>query len=62
MSQMMQFISVPVGKYTRQALVNLGILDKVDDVSTIPTETISEKLGGVVRLPLIEKVTLPRSR
>lgn len=39
--------SVPAGKYTRQALVNLGILDKVDDVSTIPTETISEKLGGV---------------
>lgn len=39
--------SVPVGKYTRQALVNLGILDKVDDVSTIPTETIAEKLGGV---------------
>ena len=39
--------SVPVGKYTRQALVNLGILEKVDDVSTIPTETISEKLGGV---------------
>ena len=39
--------SVPVGKYTRQALVNLGILYKVDDVSTIPTETISEKLGGV---------------
>ena len=39
--------NVPVGKYTRQALVNLGILDKVDDVSTIPTETISEKLGGV---------------
>lgn len=39
--------SVPVGKYTRQTLVNLGILDKVDDVSTIPTETISEKLGGV---------------
>ena len=39
--------SVPVGKYTRQALVNLGILDKVDDVSTIPTETVSEALGGV---------------
>lgn len=39
--------SVPVGKYTRQALVNLGILYKVDDVSTIHTETISEKLGGV---------------
>ena len=27
--------SVPVGKYTRQALVNAGILDAVDDVSTI---------------------------
>lgn len=39
--------SVPAGKYTRQALVNLGILDKVDDVSTIPTETVSEALGGV---------------
>ena len=39
--------SVPVGKYTRQALVKLGILDKVDDVSTIPTETVSEALGGV---------------
>ena len=39
--------SVPVGKYSRQALVNLGILDKVDDVSTIPTETVSEALGGV---------------
>ena len=39
--------SVPVGKYTRQALVNLGILDKVDDVSTISTETVSDKLGGV---------------
>ena len=39
--------SVPVGKYTRQALVNLGILDKVDDVSTTPTETVSEALGGV---------------
>ena len=39
--------SVPVGKYTRQALVNLGILEKVDDVSTTPTETVSEALGGV---------------
>ena len=39
--------SVPVGKYSRQALVNLGILDKVDDVSTIPTEPVSEALGGV---------------
>lgn len=39
--------SVPVGKYTRQALVNLGILESVDDVSTITTEQVSEALGGV---------------
>lgn len=38
--------SVPVGKYTRQALVNLGKLDAVDDVSTITTEQVSEALGG----------------
>lgn len=39
--------SVPVGKYTRQALVNLGTLNKVDDVSTITTQEISDALGGV---------------
>ena len=39
--------SVPVGKYTRQALVNLGTLNKVDDVSTITTQKISDALGGV---------------
>ena len=39
--------SVPVGKYTRQALVNAGILDAVDDVSTIPTDVISQAMGGV---------------
>lgn len=39
--------SVPVGKYTRQAMVNAGMLEKVDDVSTITTETISQALGGV---------------
>ena len=39
--------SVPVGKYTRQALVNLGTLNKVDDVSTITTQDISDALGGV---------------
>ena len=38
--------SVPVGKYTRQALMNLGILDNVDDASTITTEQVSEALGG----------------
>ena len=39
--------SVPVGKYTRQALVNAGMLDAVDDVSTIPTDVISQALDGV---------------
>ena len=39
--------SVPVGKYTRQALVNLGILEKADDVAAITTEQVSEALGGV---------------
>lgn len=39
--------SVPVGKYTRQAMVNVGMLDAVDDVSTIPTDVISQALGGV---------------
>lgn len=39
--------SVPVGKYTRQALVNLGLLDQVDDVSAITTQEVSEALGGV---------------
>ena len=39
--------SVPVGKYTRQAMVNAGMLEEVEDVSTITTETISEALGGV---------------
>lgn len=39
--------SVPVGKYTRQALVNLGTLNKVDDVSTITTQEVSDALGGV---------------
>lgn len=39
--------SVPVGKYTRQALVNLGMLPEVEDVSKISTTEISETLGGV---------------
>ncbi len=39
--------SVPVGKYTRQAFVNLGILEKVEDVSKITTTEISNALGGV---------------
>ena len=39
--------SVPVGKNTRQAMVNAGMLDAVDDVSTIPTDVISQALDGV---------------
>ncbi len=39
--------SVPVGKYTRQALTNLGILPETEDVSAITTQEISEALGGV---------------
>ena len=39
--------SVPVGKYTRQALVNLGKLDAADDVSAITTAEVSEALGGL---------------
>lgn len=39
--------SVPVGKYTRQALVNLKKLEAADDVSAITTAQVSEALGGV---------------
>lgn len=39
--------SVPVGKYTRQALMSLGILAETDDVSAYTTAEVSEALGGV---------------
>lgn len=39
--------SVPVGKYTRTALMNAGILPESDDPSTYTTEEVSEALGGV---------------
>lgn len=39
--------SVPVGKYTRQAMVNSGLLPKTEDVSKIATEEVSQALGGV---------------
>ena len=39
--------SVPVGKYTRQALVNAGILKGAEDVSKITTQEVSEALGGI---------------
>ena len=38
--------SVPVGRYTRTALMNLGILDKVEDASVYTTEEVSKALGG----------------
>ena len=39
--------SVPVGKYTRTALMNLGILAETDDPSAYTTEEVSDALGGV---------------
>lgn len=39
--------SVPVGKYTRQALVNLGILKTDGAVDAITTQQVSDALGGV---------------
>lgn len=39
--------SVPVGKYTRQALINLEVLDQTDEPDKITTEEVSEALGGV---------------
>ena len=39
--------SVPVGKYTRQALINLGILPDTEEPDGITTEEVSEALGGV---------------
>lgn len=39
--------SVPVGKYTRQALVALKILPEAEDVSLYTTAEVSEALGGV---------------
>ena len=39
--------SVPVGRYTRQALINLGMLPETDDPASITTQEISDALGGV---------------
>lgn len=44
-------VSVPIGRYTRQALINIGIIsvesDENNDISDIPSSEISEALGGV---------------
>lgn len=39
--------SVPVGRYTRQALINLGMLPATDNPASITTQEISDALGGV---------------
>ncbi len=39
--------SVPVGRYTRAALVNLGKLPETDDPASVTTAQVSEALGGV---------------
>ena len=39
--------SVPVGKYTRQAMINLGLLAEVEDPASITTQEVSDQLGGV---------------
>ena len=39
--------SVPVGKYTRQAMIALGLLAEVEDPATITTQDVSDQLGGV---------------
>nr|WP_294493425.1 molybdate ABC transporter substrate-binding protein [uncultured Mediterraneibacter sp.] len=39
--------SVPVGRYTRQALISLSILPETDDPASITTEAVAEALGGV---------------
>ena len=39
--------SVPVGRYTRQALINLDVLPGTDDPAAVTTEEVSEALGGV---------------
>lgn len=39
--------SVPVGKYTRCAMINSGMIETEGDAASVETGTISEALGGV---------------
>ena len=39
--------SVPVGKYTRTILMNLGLLEAVEDTAVYTTEEVSKALGGI---------------
>ena len=38
--------SVPAGRYTRQGLVSLGMLEETEDAAGISTEEVSRALGG----------------
>lgn len=40
--------SVPVGRYTRQAIINLGLLSETDDAAAVTSSEISAALGGVI--------------
>ena len=39
--------SVPVGRYTRVAMMNLGLLPEAEDASAYTTKEVSDALGGV---------------
>ncbi len=39
--------SVPVGRYTRIAMINLGLLQEAEDAAAITTQEVSDQLGGV---------------
>ncbi len=39
--------SVPVGKYTRQAMMSIGLIAKADDPAAVTTQEVSDQLGGV---------------
>lgn len=39
--------SVPVGRYTRQALVSAGMMEETEDASAITTQQVSDALGGI---------------
>ena len=39
--------SVPVGRYTRIAMMKLGLLQEAEDPAAITTQEVSDQLGGV---------------
>ena len=54
--------SVPVGKYSRIALVSLGILDEVDDPSAYTTEEIVAAMGGAIEIDEADDVEVAASK